>query len=83
MKFSAWVSASGCDHTFIAGVVMSDDQRKMNPDSSLLKVFEAGSWNDANRQYHEFKGWKPYKPMLDENGNEYPEDNAPFSAMQS
>jgi hypothetical protein len=32
----------------------------------LLKVFEAESWEDACRQYHEWQGWEPYKPMEDE-----------------
>ena len=64
---------------------MSEQVLQQNPDSILVKVFDAESWNDAMSQYHEFKGWEPYKPMLDVNGNEYPDDNEPFddSATQA
>lgn len=27
-----------------------------------LKTFEASSWEDAARQYHEWQGWEPYRP---------------------
>lgn len=78
MKYSAW-GKDGCDFLFINGDEMSPQQAQLNPGMQLLKVFEAHSWNDAMRQYHEWQGWEPYKPMRDTNGNEYPEDSTPDS----
>ena len=81
MKFSAWGGKhdEGTTFTFIKGDRLTEQARQIEPDLQLLKVFEAPSWNDAMRQYHEWQGWEPYKPMLDANGKEYPEDSTPDS----
>jgi len=52
----------------------------LQPGAVLVQVIDADSWNDAMGQYHAIQGWEPYKPMLDENGNPYPEDSLPHSA---
>ena len=74
MKWSAWASSDG-GNTFVPGETAPD----RDPGARLLNVFDAESWNEAMGKYYEWQGWKPYKPMLDENGNEYPEDNLPFT----
>ena len=78
MIFTAW-GAEGVS-TLIVGEILPEFELVSTPGLSLLKRFEAKSWNDAMRQYHEWHGWEPYKPMLDENGQEYPEDNAELNS---
>jgi hypothetical protein len=82
MKYSAWGRAGVAD-TFIPGDTLTAQLRQMDPGLELVKVFEATSWNDAMRQYHEWQGWEPYKPMLDSEGNEDPpEEPAPGRALE-
>lgn len=76
MMYSAW-GVDGVANTFVEGDQLPEQQRQMEPELQLIKLFEAASWNDAMRQYHKWQGWEPYKPMLDANGNEYPEDSSP------
>lgn len=78
MIYSAW-GVDGVANTLIAGVQLPAHERDMEPNIQLIKLFEATSSNDAMRQYHEWQGWEPYKPMLDADGNEYPEDSTPSS----
>ncbi len=78
MIYSAW-GVNGVADTLIAGTQLPTHDRNMEPNIQLIKLFEAPSWNDAMRQYHEWQGWEPYKPMLDGDGNEYPEDATPSS----
>ena len=78
MIYSAW-GVDGVADTLIAGTQLPAHDRNMEPNIQLIKLFEALSWNDAMRQYHEWQGWEPYKPMLDADGNEYPEDATPSS----
>lgn len=59
MKYSAW-GRNGEEFTFIPG---TDPPKHDTPGMQLLKVFEAESWDDAMRQYHEWQGWEPYKPL--------------------
>ena len=33
------------------------------PDTIIVKSFEADSWNEANQIQHEFYGWEAYKPI--------------------
>ena len=54
------------------------DQPWLIRDSVLLHTFDAVSTNDAGRQYYGFLGFGEYKPMLDKDGNPYPEDEAPY-----
>jgi hypothetical protein len=61
--YSAW-GKDGVATTVIQGDQLSDQLRQIDPELQLVKVFEAPSWNDAMRQYHEWQGWEPYKPML-------------------
>lgn len=57
MIYSAW-GADGAEFAFVAGdqpiPVVTDGLR-------LLKTFEADSWQDACRQYHEWQRWEPYQ----------------------
>ncbi len=80
MTYSAWIcdDEDGREFTFVPGESMPEQLRERTPMPSLLKVFEAANWNDAMRQYHEWQGWEPYKPMLDANGIEYPDDGSPI-----
>lgn len=73
MIFTAW-GAEGVS-TLIVGETLPESELVSSPGMTLLKRFEAKSWNDVMRQYHEWQGWDPYKPMLDENGQEYLEDD--------
>jgi hypothetical protein len=77
MIYTAW-GVSGIASTFIQGDQLSEQLRQMDSDLKLIKLFDAPSWNDAMRQYHEWQEWEPYKPMLDANGNEYPEKDRLF-----
>ena len=76
MRYSAWgkEDREGVEFTLVPG---TDPPAYGALGMQLLKVFEATSWNDAMRQYHEWQGWEPYRPMLDSEGKEYPEDSAP------
>lgn len=76
MIYSAW-GIDGIANTFVEGDLLSEQQRQLDPDLELVKLFDAPSWNDAMRQYNEWQGWEPYQPMLDANGQEYPEDSSP------
>ena len=77
MIYSAW-GVDGVANTLIAGIQLPAHDRNMEPNIQLIKVFEAPSWNDAMRQYHEWQGWEPYKPMLDADGIADPEDPTPI-----
>jgi hypothetical protein len=79
--YSAWgkVEDEGCEYLLIPGRDLPPVQAQLSPGLQLLKLFDATSLNDAMRQYHEWQGWEPFRPMLDANGNEYPEDAAPHS----
>lgn len=59
MKYTAW-GKDGEEFTFVEGEELPSYD---TPGIQLLKVFEAESWDDACRQYHEWQGWEPYKPM--------------------
>jgi hypothetical protein len=59
--YSLWSKDKGDELTFIKGVSHPEIEGH-----KLLKTFEAISYNDAMRQYHEFMGWEPYKPMVED-----------------
>jgi hypothetical protein len=61
VQYSAW-GADGGEFTFIPG---TDPPKHDAVGIRLLKVFEAESWDDAMRQYHEWQGWEPYLPLPD------------------
>ena len=79
--YSAWGrdDGAGCEFLLTPGRQLPPQEAEQSPGLQLLKVFEAASYNDAMRQYYEWQGWKPYKPMRDADGNEYPEDSTPHS----
>jgi hypothetical protein len=64
MIYSAW-GVDGVANTLIAGTQLPEHDRKMEPLIQMIRQFEAPSWDDAMRQYHEWQGWEPYKPMVD------------------
>jgi hypothetical protein len=64
MVYSAW-GVDGVASTLIEGDQLPAWQRQMEPELQLIKVFEAPSWDEAMRQYHDWQGWEPYKPMPD------------------
>lgn len=35
----------------------------VEPNSKLIKEINGDDWNDCMKQYHEYMGWEPYKPM--------------------
>lgn len=59
-KFTAWGPAEIAD-TLIEGDGPPDP--RIHGKLNLIKVFEAESFDDALRQYHEFQGWEPHRPM--------------------
>ncbi len=75
MKYSVWVGDEGREFTFVPGESLPEQLRERTPTPQLRKVFDAANWNDAMRQYHEWRGWEPYRPMSDANGIEYPDDS--------
>ncbi len=64
MQYSAW-GKGGVADTFIAGCELPETLRAADGLLHCLKVFEAPTWEDAMRQYHEWQGWEPYQPMPD------------------
>lgn len=62
MKYELWQSKGDSSLTMLPEnyrwkkAILEDD-------AALLKVFEAPTWEDAQRQKHEFLGWEPYKPF--------------------
>ena len=58
---------------FVKGTKPLPNEVKSYPKLKLVKTFYAPSYNDAMRQYYEYRGWAPYKPMCDAQGNEYPD----------
>ena len=62
-KYELWHSNKECSYTMIpagyrAGAMLEDD-------AVLQETFEAPTWEDAQRQKHEFLGWEPYVPFDD------------------
>lgn len=45
----------------------------------FIAKFEANTRNAAMQKYYDIMGFGDYKPMLDDDGNPYPEDDRPFS----
>ncbi len=70
-KYSAWGDDDG-PNLFVGGDVLPDKLRvvheSIGENLRLLRVFEAESWNDAARQYHEWAGWEPYVPSPETEG---------------
>lgn len=62
MVYSAW-GEGGVASTVVPGVTLPDWVARTDPGLQLIRTFEADSWEDAMRQYHEWQGWGPYKPM--------------------
>lgn len=63
MIYSAWGTEDGSEFTFVEGLDLPEALAVSSPPQVRLKIFEADSYNDAMRQYHEWQGWEPYKPM--------------------
>ncbi len=62
MKYTVW-GKGGVEFTVVEG-----EQPPAWCDTAgmqLLKAFEAESWDEAMRQYYEWQGWGPYKPMAE------------------
>jgi hypothetical protein len=62
VKYSAW-GKDGTDFIVVPG---TDRPKPGTPGMHLLKVFEADSWDEAMRLYHEWQGGGPYKPFPDD-----------------
>lgn len=58
-KYSVWHDELDDSFTVVEGI----EQPTHEPNSILVKTFEAESWNDAMTQYHVWQDWEPYKPM--------------------
>jgi hypothetical protein len=72
--YSAWGrdDGDGYEFLFIPGHELPPEHAGQSPGLTLLKVFEADSWDDAARQYYEWQGWEPYKPMGDSPADHQP-----------
>lgn len=54
MIYTAWSDACGTEWSFAPGEALpAGDTPTLRP----VKTFEADSWQDALRQYHEWQGW--------------------------
>jgi hypothetical protein len=62
MIYSAW-GKDGIADTLAEGMELQEAARVADPGLVLIRTFEATDWNDAMRQYHEWQGWEPYRPM--------------------
>lgn len=63
MTYELWHSQTAGCHTFFPSGSAAAEQ--LEPDAVLIWSTEAESWEDAQRQKHEFLGWEPYVPMDD------------------
>jgi hypothetical protein len=63
VKYTVWgkLDADGIEFTVVEG---HQPPASDTPGMQLLKEIEAESWDDAMRQYHEWQGWEPYKPIV-------------------
>lgn len=52
--------------------------RLIDESAKLVWAYNAKSSNDASQALHEHLGYGPYKPMLQPDGTNYPEDDALF-----
>jgi hypothetical protein len=62
MVYSAW-GKNGIADTFIEGDVLPAVLQALEPALERIRLLTADSWDDAMRQYHEWQGWEPYRPM--------------------
>jgi len=74
--YELWEGNDGEGSTFGPSDRITDmvDSGLLPSDAKMIWTCQARSWIEANEKYHEHMGWEPYKPMLDEDGNVYPED---------
>ena len=64
MIYELWHSQTAGCHTFFPSGSAAADQ--LEPDAVLIWTTDAESWEEAQRQKHEFLGWEPDVPMDDE-----------------
>jgi uncharacterized protein (DUF433 family) len=76
IKWELWESIIENSHTFSTSENIADMFAKhvMPSDAERIWVMEARSYIEAQTKLHEYMGWKTYKPILDENGHPYSED---------
>jgi len=75
-KWELWESKAEGSYTFATSEGICDMFAKkiMPSDATRIWTIETDSYIEAQRKMHEYLGWEPYKPMLDDNGNVYPDD---------
>lgn len=61
MIYTAWGPPSGPANLLLAGEALPDWMRAEEPDLTLLRTFQAETWEDACQQYHAWQGWEPYR----------------------
>jgi len=76
VQWELWSSEEENSTTFStsSGITNLFAQGLMPPDSKREWIVMARSTVDAQEKLHEHMEWEPYKPMLQENGEPYPED---------
>ena len=77
--YELWEDDDGEGYTFAPSERITDmiNSGLLDPTKAKMEwTVIAESWVEANIKYHEHMGWEPYKPMLQENGEPYPEDVA-------
>lgn len=52
----------------------------MEQDHVHLYSIQATSYLDAMQQYYRMQDWGEYKPMLDKDGNPYPDESKEFDS---
>lgn len=81
-EFQAWGPPGGPASCFSTVEGIQDLIRKglMEQDHVHLYSIQATSYLDAMQQYYRMQDWGEYKPMLDKDGNPYPDESKEFDS---
>jgi hypothetical protein len=62
MIWSQWMDSDG-NYALFPGYDLPDWARTQDPHHVWMTRFDARSWYDLMRQYHDWMDWEPYRPM--------------------
>lgn len=86
MKFLVFEDLRDGSTSLAPAVPYSGEGYRLIPPNGQFRFiakFDARTPNEAAQKYYDVMGFGKYKPMLDDDGNPYPEDNEPFSEESS
>jgi len=62
MRFELWKTDDGDLTVCAQGAEGRSVRALLEDDASLVRVFDADSWEHAMAQHHAYMGWRPYRP---------------------